>query len=117
MTMGLQKGARLTKDIINEAAKSQPWVAGIKAKFDKDGYLSGLTLGPAQMHSMVDLARERYKEDVVKARNLAKYAGATDDGPDRTPNTDMMHYYLKMSDGDVNKAKQLADEDGWTVKK
>ncbi len=117
MTMGLQKGARLTKDIINEAAKSQPWVAGIKAKFDKDGYLSGLTLGPDQMKSMVDLARERYREDVMKARSLGKYAGAEDDGPDRTPSTSTMHYYLKLSGGDVSKAKQLADEDGWTVKK
>ena len=117
MTMGLQKGARLNQAIINEAASSQPWLAKINAKFDKDGYLSGLTLGPEQMKSMVNLARERYHEDVVKARNTAKYAGAEDDGPDRTPSTSTMHYYLDLSGGDVNKAKQLADEDGWTVQK
>ena len=115
MTMGLQKGARLNQAIIDEAAKSQPWISKIGAKFDKDGYLSGLTLSPEQMKSMVNLARERYSEDVSKARNVAKYAGAEDDGPDRTPSTSTMHYYLGLAGGDVAKAKQLAGEDGWTV--
>lgn len=115
MTMGLQKGARLNQAIIDEAAKSQPWISKIGAKFDKDGYLSGLTLGPDQMKSMVNLARERYSEDVSKARNVAKYAGAEDDGPDRTPSTSTMHYYLGLAGGDIAKAKQLAGEDGWTV--
>ena len=45
MTMGLQKGARITQAILEEAQKSQPWLANIKAKFDGDGYLSGVTLG------------------------------------------------------------------------
>lgn len=122
MTMGLQKGARLNQAIINEAAKSQPWIAGIKAKFDKDGYLSGLTLGPEQMKSMVSLARERYHEDVVAARNKAQYAGAEDDGPARTPSTSTIHYYLELAGAtgkptpeQIDKAKQLANEDGWTV--
>jgi hypothetical protein len=116
MTMGLQKGARLNQAIIDEAAKSQPWMSSIKAKYDKDGYLSGLTLSPDQMKSMVNLARERYKEDVVKARNVAKYAGADagDDGPDRVPSHSTMLYYLGLANGDVNKAKQLAEEDGWS---
>ena len=117
MTMGLQKGARMNQAIIDEAASSQPWLAKIGAKFDKQGYLTGLTLGPDQMRSMVNLARERYHEDVSKARNVAKYAGAEDDGPDRTASTSTMHYYLGLSGGDVNKAKQMADEDGWTIQK
>jgi hypothetical protein len=114
MTMGLQKGARLNQAIIDEAAKSQPWLSRMGAKFDKDGYLSGLTLGPEQMKSMVNLARERYKEDISKARSTAKYAGADDDGPDRMPSLSTMHYYLDLAGGDKTKAKQLAAEDGWT---
>jgi len=117
MTMGLQKGARITQAILQEAQQSQPWLANVKAKFDKDGYLSGVTLGPAQMKSMVNLARGRFSQDVVKARSLAKYAGAEDDGPDRIPSTSTMHYYLDQAGNDVPKpkAKQLAAQDGWTV--
>jgi hypothetical protein len=116
MTMGLQKGARITQAILQEAQKSQPWLASMKAKFDQDGYLSGVTLGPEQMHSMVDLARGRFSQDVVKARSLAKYAGAEDDGPERTPSLSTMHYYLDQAGNNVQKAKQLASEDGWSVK-
>jgi hypothetical protein len=116
MTMGLQKGARITQAILEEAQKSQPWIATVKAKFDKDGYLSGVTLGPDQMKSMVNLARGRFSQDVVKARSLGKYAGAEDDGPDRVPSKDTMHYYLEVSGNDVAKAKQAAAADGWTVK-
>jgi hypothetical protein len=118
MTMGLQKGARITKDTYQEAQKSQPWLQGLQAKFDSDGYLSGVTLSPGQIHQMVGLARDRYKEDVSKARNEANYLnpGRTDDGPDRTPSRSTMNYYLAQSNGDVNKAKQLAAEDGWSVK-
>jgi hypothetical protein len=115
MTMGLQKGARITQAILQEAQQSQPWLANVKAKFDKDGYLSGVTLGPEQMKSMVNLARGRFSQDVVKARSLAKYAGAEDDGPDRIPSTSTMHYYLDQARNDVPKAKQLAGQDGWTV--
>ena len=55
MTLGLQKGARITKDILNEAAQSQPWRAKMAAKFDSDGYLSGVNLSPGQMKQMLDL--------------------------------------------------------------
>lgn len=116
MTMGLQKGARITQAILEEAQKSQPWLASMKAKFDKNGYLSGVTLGPEQMKSMVALARGRYKEDVVKARNLAKYAGAEDDGPDRTPSQSTMHYYIDLAKGNAQEAKKLAVDDGWSVR-
>ena len=57
MTMGLQKGARMTKDIIHEAQQSRPWLQGLQAKFDKDGYLTGVTLSPEQMRQMVDLGQ------------------------------------------------------------
>jgi hypothetical protein len=118
MTMGLQKGARITKDTYKEAQESRPWLQGAEAKFDKDGYLTGVTLSPQQMQSMVQLAHDRYREDVNKARNEANYIapGRTDDGPDRTPSRSTMNYYLAQANGDVNKAKQLAAEGGWSVK-
>lgn len=62
MTLGMQKGARITKDILNEATQSQPWLAKIGAKFDERGYLSGVTLGKDQMRQMLQLgygARDR----------------------------------------------------------
>lgn len=115
MTMGLQKGARLTKDIIREAQESRPWLAGIQAKFDKDGVLSGVTLTPQQMRQMIDLGRDRFAEDTTKARSEAKYLGSTDDGPDRVPSKSTINFYLSITNGDVAKAKDLAKQDGWTV--
>jgi hypothetical protein len=115
MTMGLQKGARMTQDLIREAQQSQPWLQGIKAKFDKDGVLTGVTLSPGQMQQMVGLAQDRYKEDVGKARNEAGYLGASDDGPKRTPGKSTINYYTHLANGDPAKAKQLAADDGWSV--
>ena len=116
MTMGLQKGARMTQALIKEAQKSQPWLQGMEAKFDKDGYLTGVTLSPTQMQEMVHNAQGRYSEDVTKARNEAGYLGAKDDGPDRTPNSSTINYYINLANGDAAKAKQLAEQDGWKVK-
>lgn len=115
MTMGLQKGARLTKDIIREAQESRPWLQGIQAKFDRDGVLSGVTLTPQQMRQMLDLGRDRFAEDITKSRSESKYLGSTDDGPDRVPNKATINFYLSLSGGDVAKAKDLARADGWTV--
>lgn len=116
MTMGLQKGARLTKDIINEAKESRPWLQGMGAKFDSDGVLSGVTLTQPQMKQMVDLGRGRFMEDTTKARNEARYIGSNDDGPERTPTKATINHYLGMTNGDIQKAKQLAAQDGWSVK-
>lgn len=115
MTMGLQKGSRLTRDIIREAQQSRPWLQGLAAKFDKDGYLSGVTLTPKQMLQMVSLGRERFAEDLTKAHSEANYLGVTDGGPKRTPNKSTMRFYLKESGRDPAKAKQLAASDGWSV--
>jgi hypothetical protein len=117
MTMGLQKGARMTKDIVQEAQQSRPWLQGMQAKFDKDGYLSGVTLSPEQMRQMVDLGRERFAEDMTKANNEAGYMGAAGEGPARTPNKSTINHYMALAGGDVNKAKELAARDGWTVGK
>lgn len=115
MTLGAQKGARITKDILHEAETSAPWLAKIKTRFDKDGVLSGVTLTPDQMRQMVGLGRERFAEDLTKSRNQAQYLGANDEGPKRTPNEATMGFYLHEAKGDVNKAKQMASQDGWTV--
>lgn len=63
MTLGLQKGARITQALINEAIKSAPWLQGIQARFDSRGYLSGVALTPEQMQSMVSLAKNRADND------------------------------------------------------
>jgi hypothetical protein len=63
MTMGLQKGARMNQALIEEAMKSTPWLQGMQAKFDGRGYLSGVTLTPQQMQSMVKLAQDRANQD------------------------------------------------------
>lgn len=116
MTMGLQKGARLTKDIIHEAQQSQPWLQGLAAKFDKDGYLAGVTLSPNQMRQMVGLGQSRYAEDAKKSRATAGYLGAKDDGPDRIPGAATINYYKSLAGGNGAKAKELATADGWTVR-
>jgi hypothetical protein len=116
MTLGAQKGARITKDILHEAAESQPWLASIGAKFDKNGLLSGVTLGKEQINQMVALAQQKYGTSVQRARNEAKYYGSDDDGPERTPNPATISYYKSLTNGDGQKAKQLAIQDGWSVK-
>jgi hypothetical protein len=112
MTMGLQKGARLTKDIIQEAQKSRPWLQGLAAKFDKDGYLAGVTLTPQQMKQMLSLGVERYREDVNKSRSMAGYLGITDEPP-RKINKEAARFYVEESGGDPAKAQAAAQADGW----
>lgn len=115
MTMGLQKGARINQHMYAEAQNSLPWLQGIGAKFDGDGYLSGVTLSPPQMHQMLSLGRERFSQDIQKARNEATYQGVADDGPHRTPSKATMDFYTKESGGNAAQAAQLAAQDGWTV--
>jgi hypothetical protein len=116
MTMGLQKGARMNKDIIQEAQHSQPWLQGMKAKFSDDGYLSGVTLSPNQMHQMVELGQSRFAEDAKKSGATARYLGANDEGPERVPGPATIRYYTAKAQGDPAKAKALAAADGFTVK-
>jgi len=63
MTMGLQKGARITQSIYDEAAQSSPVLGRIKAHFDSRGYLTGVVLTPEQMTQMIDLAQVRLDQD------------------------------------------------------
>lgn len=68
MTMGLVPGARINRQIYQEAEDSAPWLSRVEAHFDKDGLLSGVVLTPQQMEQMEDLAVNRLRED---RRNLA----------------------------------------------
>lgn len=112
MTMGLQKGSRLTRDIIHEAEQSRPWLQGLQAKFDKNGYLTGVVLTPQQMAQMMTLAEGRYSQDVAKARSMAGYVGVTDE-PERKLSREGAAYYLSTSNGDKQKARDAARADGW----
>lgn len=112
MTMGLQKGSRLTRDIIHEAEQSRPWLQGLQAKFDKNGYLTGVVLTPQQMAQMMTLAEGRYAQDVAKSRSMAGYVGVNDE-PERKLGREGAAYYLSISNGDKNKARDAARADGW----
>jgi hypothetical protein len=63
MTMGLQRGARITQGVYNEAEQSAPWLQRVAARFDKNGYLTGVVLTPDQMRQMIDLAKVRLDQD------------------------------------------------------
>jgi hypothetical protein len=113
MTMGLQKGARLNQALINEAQRSVPFLQGMAAKFDNEGYLSGVTLTPPQMAQMVNLGRERYRQDLAKARSQAENEGITSN-PKRVPSQSTVQHYLALAGGNKDQAKQLLADDGWS---
>jgi len=59
MTLGAQKGARITRAVWDEATGSAPWLARIDAHFDSDGYLKGVVLTNEQVNQMVGLAHDK----------------------------------------------------------
>jgi hypothetical protein len=85
MTLGAQKGARITRAVWDEAVESAPW---LQVKINKwfhddpatgdkvfDGYKSGVTLTPEQMQQMVTLAHEKVdtlKKDIPVLEQLYK---------------------------------------------
>lgn len=75
MTISLQKGARITKDVLQGAEESQPWLEKIGAKFDNRGYLSGVALGPEQMKQMLDLGYEARDRSYAAAHAAATTYG------------------------------------------
>lgn len=75
MTLGMQKGARITKDILQEATQSQPWLSRLAARFDDRGYLSGVTLGPDQMRQMLDLGYEARNRQWGEAQGTSQLYG------------------------------------------
>ena len=78
MTLGMQKGARITKDILHEAQASTPWLQGLEAKFDSQGYLSGVVLTPQQMDQMMGLAVSQRSNAWAQAIESARQAGVAD---------------------------------------
>lgn len=80
MTLGAQRGARITRAVWDEAISSTPWLAKVSAKFSDDGYLSGVTLAPEQMRQMVRLAHEKTQTLKDHLSRLDKERGATPSG-------------------------------------
>ena len=78
MTLGMQKGARITKDILREAQHSVPWLQGVEAKWDKDGYLSGAVLTKPQMGQMMHLAEQQRANSWAQAIESARQGGVAD---------------------------------------
>jgi hypothetical protein len=75
MTLGEQKGSRINQAIWNEAIRTAPWLARAKARFNSDGYLSGVTLTPDQIEQMVELGKERRMRQWQQAQQTGKQYG------------------------------------------
>lgn len=90
MTVGLQKGARITQDIINEAQRSAPWMATLLARIGvgneftmTPSLMRGVVLAPEQMHQMVDLAEGRVEQDYRKYQETKKvFSGGAPQTPE-----------------------------------
>lgn len=109
MTLGLQKGARITKDILKEAESSTPWLAKVQAKFNDEGYLSGATLAPEQMKQMVGLAEKLRPMSWQKARSQSRAIGINME-PDPLPGLD------KVPEGPPIAARPSAGGSGGSVR-
>lgn len=68
MTLGAQRGARITRAVWDEAMESAPWLDVKLSRFFHqdangdyifDGWKEGVTLTPEQIDQMVDLARDK----------------------------------------------------------
>lgn len=75
MTMGLQKGARITQAVWDEAQQTAPFLQRVTARFDKQGYLSGVTLSPEQIKQMVELGYDRRVREWQQAHDTAVQNG------------------------------------------
>jgi hypothetical protein len=106
MTLGMQKGARITKDILNEAQKSTPWLQGVKAKFDRDGYLSGITLTPQQMEQMIGLAKDQRANAWQQVSDSARQAGVDKEAAGMIPKD------LRSGGGGAGGIKIIRDANG-----
>ena len=86
MTMGLQKGSRITQAIYEEALTSAPLTGRVDAHFDKDGYLTGVVLTPDQMKQMMPLAKVRLEQDKAAwDREVSAAKGGYGMGKSSTP--------------------------------
>lgn len=136
MTLGAQKGARMNQAIIEEAEKSAPITGRIAARFDDQGYLTGVVLTPQQIDSMTKLAhdkadilrehantmRDRYQDDLhqgPKAKSkepIQKPVGGGESNahPD-THQWSASTWKAANPKGDVEAAKKAAKAAGYEV--
>jgi ribosomal protein S20 len=87
MTLGGQKGARINQAVWNEAVESAKLDERLLAKsfhrdpnngdYIFDGWKTGVTLTPAQMHQMVNLAHEKVAVLQAHVARLQKQLGLT----------------------------------------
>jgi len=88
MTSGSQPKMRMSKAQWDEAKDSVPLLQRIEAKFDKEGYLSGVVLTPEQMDQMVELAHEKVsqlQDHVDRIKNDPDYSEALSLGKKAVP--------------------------------
>jgi len=114
MTMGLQKGARMNQALIEEAMKSTPWLQGLQAKFDGRGYLSGVTLTPQQMQSMVSLAQDRANQDYLayqRVQSEAKKGFGMNASPNPPPAGPIVNPTLPKPCAEVGSASSATRQD------
>lgn len=79
MTSGSQPKMRMSKAQWDEAKDSVPLLQRVEAKFDSEGYLSGVTLTQEQMDQMLELAHEKVaqlKDHVDRVKNDPDYSEA-----------------------------------------
>lgn len=87
MTLGAQKGARITRAVWDEAIQSAPWLSRVGAQWSPEGYLTGVTVTEDQAKQMVDLAHQkvgvlndhvgRLKDQYADALGVKKGKGGT----------------------------------------
>src|SRR5258707_459882 len=80
MTLGLQKGARITRDVIKEAVSARSLPDNLLVAWDK--VQSGAGLSPAQRKAFVDLALERRNIAWQTAKRNAEVTGVQLPRPD-----------------------------------
>ena len=76
MTLGAQKGARITQAILDEAKASGYLDERIEAHFGPDGVMTGVVLTPRQMTQMMDLAKDKLLADSNKVQQMEMYFNA-----------------------------------------
>ncbi len=83
MTLGLQKGARVTQAYLQEAQHARPISGDLQVMWDK--VTNGELLTPDQRKEMVSLAGERRVEEWTKARRIAGFSGGVAGEPAADP--------------------------------
>jgi hypothetical protein len=73
MTLGAQKGGRITQAILNEAIASGYVDERVEAHFGPDGVMTGVVLTPRQMKQMVGLGQNMMQQKVRKLEEMETY--------------------------------------------